>query len=681
MKYLTKNYLDKGDFTKAQEVIENLKLEIKSIIAKKEESKSFIKNYNNNLKNNNNYPEKQKIIGGDKLVEILEILKNVPRVAKLRVTDPLLIKAAYGVKLLRERGKKTREALKKAKRGEIFVYDDYIDPELGKIKKYVSEIEKNLEEQTAIIEEKDTKLHVKEILKNKELDNLIHLILKYYEKQFNNLFPKEKKEDVKELIDYIEGDLIELFNMDKIWQIFLLMHNLMLYEECVQIDDNFNFYLKTNLFKENKNFQDRRISSLVYKKEKEKKNIYYVIVGFHLFPLNDNFQYKKDNKENLENLNIIESNQFEEIDLYKVYKKPKDFIKYLEKQKELLEKNYFINPKKIILFEKNIKDKIENTNQDNLIREIKNFDFDVDTEKTKKLIVDIEKNIEELKKLKFESKENEFNDKLIEDLNKFIISTKTLLDSKNKQHIDKTKNEMNNNRNKFKTNFNDFKNKINKLQEQYKKALELLNEIDKIFMNNYSYTKIITPEVFQELKPVKFSDLDYETIKKITNEGEELKDYLKISYIEDKTKEQVDSYQKNNSIAHIKQLDCKDLFNINFEEQTKNIKVQNLRVDLEDLEIKKLTDIQKNIKKHTDDIIELYQNIDSLGKGPIKDIDDKDIKFSTNLLKQYVDKQILKGEKIKDIRRNFYRKIKRITQNDNDKYYLNKLEEIIAKSK
>ena len=70
-----------------------------------------------------------------------------------------------------------------------------------------------------------------------------------------------------------------------------------------------------------------------------------------------------------------------------------------------------------------------------------------------------------------------------------------------------------------------------------------------------------------------------------------------------------------------------------------------------------------------------------MGKGPIKDIDDKDIKFSTNLLKQYVDKQILKGEKIKDIRRNFYRKIKRITQNDNDKYYLNKLEEIIAKSK
>ena len=70
-----------------------------------------------------------------------------------------------------------------------------------------------------------------------------------------------------------------------------------------------------------------------------------------------------------------------------------------------------------------------------------------------------------------------------------------------------------------------------------------------------------------------------------------------------------------------------------------------------------------------------------MGKGPVKDIDDKDIKFSTNLLKQYVDKQILKGEKIKDIRRNFYRKIKRITQNDNDKYYLNKLEEIIAKSK
>ena len=232
MKYSTKNYLDKGDFTKAQEVIENLKSEIKSIIAKKEESNNSIKNYNNNLKNNNYNPEKQKIIGGDKLAEILEILKNVPRVAKLRISDPLIIKVAYGIKLLRERKEKTRKAIKKAKRGEIFVYDDYIDPELKKIKQYIYEIEKNLDEQTAIIEDKDSKLDNIEIHKNDELYNLINLIVKYYKKQLDNLFPKEQKEEKKYLTRYVGNNLKELFESNDIWKVFLLLHNLMLYEEC-----------------------------------------------------------------------------------------------------------------------------------------------------------------------------------------------------------------------------------------------------------------------------------------------------------------------------------------------------------------------------------------------------------------------------------------------------------------
>lgn len=693
MKYLTKNYLDKGDFTKAQEVIENLKSEIKSIIKKKEESQNAIKNNNINLKNNNYNIEKQKIIGGDKLAEILEILKNVPRVAKLRISDPLLIKTAYGYKLLKERSKKTREALKKAKRGEIFVYDDHIDPELKKIKKYVYDIEKTLEEQTSIIEDEETNLDDTEIEKNKELYKLIDLILKYYKNQFDSLFPKEKKEDVKKLIDYIEYDLIKLFKMDEIWKIFLLMHNLMLYEECVQIDldnrEKFNFYLKrSDLFKENKKFQDRRISTLVYQNKKDKK--YYAIVGFHLFPLNDNFNFKKNYIKNLENLEKIKNNQFEEINLDKNYRNIKTidlekYIRYLKKQKNLLELNYFTKSENIISFRNIIKDEINIMENDNLIEKIDNFDFEDDTDKKEKLKADIKENIKVLKEIRTKNQiytEEGLKNEIIIDLNNFILIHNNLLKAlnskKNKQNADEIIDDLTNDRDNLKKNFYEFKNKVDKIQEQSQKALELIIEIDKIFMNNYSHIKIITPNDFENLQPIMFKDIKYDLIKEITKEDEELKDYLKIDYIQNKTKDQVDIYKKyNDDITHNKGK-CKDLFNIDFDERTKNIKYQNFKIDLEDLEIKKLTDIQKNIKKHTDDIIELYQNIDTLGKEPVKDIDDMDIKFSTNLLKQYVDKQILKGEKIKDIRRNFYRKIKRITQNDNDKYYLNKLEEIIA---
>ena len=61
-------------------------------------------------------------------------------------------------------------------------------------------------------------------------------------------------------------------------------------------EKGFNFYLKvTDLFKES-DLPDRRISSLVYKM-KDENLTYYHIVGFHLFPLNYNFVFKKIMKQ------------------------------------------------------------------------------------------------------------------------------------------------------------------------------------------------------------------------------------------------------------------------------------------------------------------------------------------------------------------------------------------------
>ena len=677
MKYLTKNYLDKGDFTKAQGVIENLKSEIKSIIAEKEESKNTIKNnnknYNNNLKNNNYNPEKQKIIGGDKLAEILEILKNVPRVAKLRIKDPLVIKTAYGYKLLKERSKKTREALKKAKRGEIFVHDDYIDPELPKIKKYVNEIEKNMDEQTSIIEQRV--LDDTEIVKNKELKNFVDLILKYYEKQLPNLFENKKlQSEGNKLINKIGEDIIKLLDDDKIWQIFLLINNLTLYEECIQNNlhngNGFNFYLKVqHLFTENKNLPDRRISSLVYKKKG--KPIYYYIVGFHLFRINDNFKFKKDFFENLEKIKIYEKNTLPKIDfkIYEDIKKSatiKNFIKYLEKQKEiLLNKNHLMQEENFLNFNNEIYSQIERINDGSLIREIKDYELN-NSSKIKEKIKETKK---ELSKLKIKEIDEEEPSNIIENtqniFSEFIELNEFLLKIFNQnQSQDSIKRAL--------------KEKIiefNNLYKEYEKALVLLNEIYEFILDDYEFLKIIEPNEFEKLEPVKFNPDDQDPLWKMVEQKVHPE---KISYIQDKIRDQVKSFKEINRKNDIDQPKCEQLFNIDFDEQTEDLNYKYFKIDEDDLEIKKLINIQKNIKKHTDDIIDLYQNIDSLGKGPVKDIDDKDIKFSTNLLKQYVDKQILKGEKIKDIRRNFYKKIKRIKQNDNDKYYLDKLEKLIA---
>jgi len=105
-----------------------------------------------------------------------------------------------------------------------------------------------------------------------------------------------------------------------------------------------------------------------------------------------------------------------------------------------------------------------------------------------------------------------------------------------------------------------------------------------------------------------------------------------------------------------------------------NIKENTYKI--EDLEVSKLRKIQQNIKNNTDDLIELYTNIDSIGRRSVKP--DKDIKFSINLLKHYVDEQVLSGKDIKDIRRDFYKKVRDVQDYSYKQHYLKTLEKILA---
>ena len=194
---------------------------------------------------------------------------------------------------------------------------------------------------------------------------------------------------------------------------------------------------------------------------------------------------------------------------------------------------------------------------------------------------------------------------------------------------------------------------IDSLNKNYNETLQIINYIYENIKNYDDNTLTrIDNELFNQLEPIKIDDFTKENIKILKNNN-------KIFEIQAKTREQIKKYKDYNKIGFIPQNNCKRVFNIDFEKQIDEFTSEDLNVELDDLEINKLIKIQNNIKKHTDDIIELYQNIDSMGKRPMKDIDDLDITFSTNLLKQYVDKQILKGENIKDIRRDFFKKIRK----------------------